>query len=249
MDKRDIESLASAIEKADHLVFFGGAGVSTESGIPDFRGAKGLYLRASEIPPETILSASFFRGDPRAFYNFYRKNLIFPAARPNAAHLFLAALERMGKRVTVITQNVDSLHEEAGSTRVLHLHGLTARNVCLRCHKEYSEEVILSLKDDELPLCPACGGLIKPLVTLYEEPLPESACEAAIEALDSADLLLVAGTSLTVQPAASFLRFYRGKEAYAINLSPLDLPPSWHFVLGRVGTALKEVSSLMNIEI
>lgn len=244
-----LRGLKKDIESAKHIVFFGGAGVSTESGIPDFRGAEGLYReKGAKIPPEEILSRHFFFEHTADFYCFYRDKMLPLDAKPNAAHLFLAELERKGKRVSVVTQNIDGLHQKAGSKEVYELHGSIWHNHCLTCGHEVDATYMRDYKG-AIPLCPVCGGLLKPDVVLYEEALPEEAVEGTIEALEDADLLLVAGTSLTVYPAASFLRYYGGSKVYAINLSPL--PEGFlaegkelHFILGKVGETLSSLQRL-----
>ncbi|MBC8535892.1 NAD-dependent protein deacylase [Feifania hominis] len=213
MDKK----LAALIENSQNIVFFGGAGVSTESGIPDFRGAGGLYRMRSEIPPETIVSHSFFLSHPEQFFRFYREHMVFPDARPNAAHRALAALERAGRLRAVITQNIDGLHQLAGSRAVYELHGSIHRNHCMRCGRSFGLDTIL--REAPVPLCP-CGGTIKPDVVLYEEPLDSAVLNAAVKAIERADLLIVGGTSLSVYPAAGLLRYYRGGPLVLINRTP-----------------------------
>ena len=209
-----IEQLKQWVLDAKRIVFFGGAGVSTESGIPDFRGVDGLYRQKYAYPPEEILSHGFFMRHPEEFYRFYRDKMLITGAKPNAAHLTLARWEREGKLTAVVTQNIDGLHSAAGSKRVYELHGSVLRNYCTRCRKFYSAEYI---RDSEgIPRCP-CGGIIKPDVVLYEEGLDQDTVEKSIMAIRDADLLMVAGTSLTVYPAAGLLRYYRGHRLVLIN--------------------------------
>ena len=216
-----VQALEEIIAKSSSIVFFGGAGVSTESGIPDFRSVDGLYHQKYAYPPETILSHTFWEENPEEFYRFYRDKLIVKGAKPNAAHLRLAKLEKEGKLKAVITQNIDGLHQMAGSKTVLELHGSIHRNYCLKCARFFPPEYI---RDSEgVPKCP-CGGIIKPDVVLYEEGLDDATVRAAVRQLQQAELLIVAGTSLTVYPAASLLRFFRGRRIVLINrdATPLD---------------------------
>lgn len=210
------EQLAHLLEGARRAVFFGGAGVSTESGIPDFRSTDGLYNQQWRYPPETILSHTFFLRRTEEFYEFYRKKMLFPDARPNPAHIALAELEKRGILAAVITQNIDGLHQAAGSKNVIELHGSVLRNRCVSCGKPFSVEDILH--SDGIPRC-ACGGVIKPDVVLYEEQLPTDAIERALDAIARADLLIIGGTSLSVYPAAGFVEAYAGK-LVIINRSP-----------------------------
>ncbi len=212
-----LEILGKMISESNKTVFFGGAGVSTESGIPDFRGADGIYSKEAVIPPETILSHRFFKSHTDQFFEFYKNNMIFPDAKPNQAHLALAELERQGRLSTVITQNIDGLHQAAGSKNVLELHGSVHRNHCMKCGKFFDLRYIMS--SDGVPKCDVCGGTVKPDVVLYEEPLDERVCGKAIEAIADADMLVVGGTSLSVYPAAGFIRYYRGDKLVIINSS------------------------------
>jgi len=214
---RKLETFRQWIRESSRIVFFGGAGVSTESGIPDFRSKDGLYNQQYAYPPETILSRSFFRAQPEEFFRFYRDKTLFPDARPNRTHRCLAALEKMGKLSAVVTQNIDGLHQKAGSKRVYELHGSTLRNYCTRCLKSYPVEAIL--ESTGIPRC-ECGGIIKPDVVLYEEGLDQDVLTGAIDAIYDADMLVVGGTSLVVYPAAGLLQYYRGHRLVLINRDP-----------------------------
>lgn len=208
------EQLEQWISSSDNIVFFGGAGVSTESSIPDFRSVDGLYNQEYDYPPETILSHSFYRRNPEEFYRFYRNKMLFPDAEPNNAHLALANLERQGKLKAVITQNIDGLHQKAGSKEVLELHGSVLRNYCSHCHKFYSLSDIMAREG--VPHC-ACGGIIKPDVVLYEEGLDSYTMERALAFIRNADMLIIGGTSLAVYPAAGLIDSYRGDKLVLIN--------------------------------
>ena len=214
MCNSEIETLKTWIEASDNIVFFGGAGVSTESGIPDFRSTDGLYHQKFEYPPETILSHTFFYQHTEYFYRFYREKMLPLEAEPNAAHRALAALERAGKLRAIMTQNIDGLHQKAGSKNVYELHGSIWRNYCTKCGKSDSAEFIRD--SGGVPHC-ACGGLIKPDVVLYEEGLDEKTIRGAVRAIAEADVLIVGGTSLTVYPAAGLIRYYGGNRLVLIN--------------------------------
>ena len=214
MCNSEIETLKTWIEASDNIVFFGGAGASTESGIPDFRSTDGLYHQKFEYPPETILSHTFFYQHTEYFYRFYREKMLPLEAEPNAAHRALAALERAGKLRAIVTQNIDGLHQKAGSKNVYELHGSIWRNYCTKCGKSYSAEFIRD--SGGVPHC-ACGGLIKPDVVLYEEGLDEKTIKGAVRAIAEADVLIVGGTSLTVYPAAGLIRYYGGNRLVLIN--------------------------------
>ena len=212
------EQLRALIDGAKRIAFFGGAGVSTESGIPDFRGVDGLYRQTYDYPPERYLSHEFFFSHTAEFYRFYRDKMLPLDAQPSGAHRFLAYLEQSGRDIAVITQNIDGLHQKAGSKRVYELHGSIYRNHCLRCGLSAAPEQI---RDSEgLPRCTSCGGLIKPDVVLYGEPLDEAVVSAAVEAIARADLLIVGGTSLTVYPAAGLIDAFRGGALVVINRTP-----------------------------
>ena len=213
----EAEKLRQWIKESDNIVFFGGAGVSTESGIPDFRSVDGLYHQQYDYPPETIISHSFYKRNPEEFFRFYKDRMIFREASPNAAHRVLAQLEKQGKLRAVITQNIDGLHQLAGSKRVYEVHGTVHRNYCMRCHEFYDTEYIL--KADGIPRCEKCGGMIKPDVVLYEEGLDEMTITASIHAIQKADVLIIGGTSLNVYPAAGFIQYYRGDKLVLINKS------------------------------
>lgn len=216
-----VDLLERWIKESDNVVFFGGAGVSTESGIPDFRSVDGLYNQQYDYPPETIISHSFYRKNPEEFYRFYKNKMLFPDAQPNAAHKALAKLEQQGKVRAVITQNIDGLHQAAGSKEVLELHGSVHRNYCTRCGKFFGLSDILGMND--VPRC-ECGGIIKPDVVLYEEGLDQETLQKAVRYIQNAEILIIGGTSLTVYPAAGLIDYYRGKKLVLINktATPMD---------------------------
>ena len=215
----NVKKLKELVEESENIVFFGGAGVSTESGIPDFRSTDGLYHQQYDYPPETILSHSFYESNPEEFFRFYRTKMLAPEARPNAAHRKLAELEAAGKLKAVITQNIDGLHQAAGSREVLELHGSVHRNYCETCGKFYGLDFIL--RTEGVPRCEACGGRVKPDVVLYEEGLDMKTLERAVGFLSKADMLIIGGTSLNVYPAAGLIRYYRGHKLVLINKSPV----------------------------
>ena len=206
------------IEDSDNIVFFGGAGVSTESGIPDFRSVDGLYNQKYKYPPETIISHSFYRRNPEEFYRFYKDKMIFADAKPNKAHIKLAELEKQGKLKAVITQNIDGLHQMAGSRNVIELHGSVHRNYCEKCHAFYDLDYIVN--SDGVPKCEKCGGTVKPDVVLYEEALDEDNMSRALQYISEADTMIIGGTSLVVYPAAGLIRYFRGRKLVVINMSP-----------------------------
>ena len=214
MYAQEIGALQEIIDESKHIVFFGGAGVSTESGIPDFRSEDGLYHEKYSYPPERIISHSFFLTNPEVFYRFYKEKMLCLEAEPNAAHRKLAELEQVGKLKAVVTQNIDGLHQKAGSKIVYELHGSIHRNYCLRCHKFYPAEFIKA--SEGIPYC-SCGGVIKPDVVLYEESLDSKTIEDAVTAIAHADTLIIGGTSLVVYPAAGFIDYFRGKHLVLIN--------------------------------
>ena len=209
-----LQMLKKWIEESENIVFFGGAGVSTESGIPDFRSVDGLYNQKFEYPPEQIISHSFFLKDPSYFFRFYREKMLPLGFEPNITHLVLAKLEQEGKLSAVITQNIDGLHQKAGSRTVFELHGSVHRNYCTKCGTFYDAQFIKDSAD--IPLC-TCGGVIKPDVVLYEEQLNPDTLDSSIDAIASADMLIIAGTSLTVYPAAGLVHYYRGNKLVLIN--------------------------------
>jgi len=219
------ENLKTLIEQSDNIVFFGGAGVSTESNIPDFRSENGLYAAKTKygFSPEELLSHSFFVNHPDIFYDYYKNCMIYKEAKPNAAHIALAELEKRGKLKAVITQNIDGLHQLAGSKNVLELHGSTHRNTCMKCGKRFGIEIVREAEG--VPRC-TCGGIIKPDVVLYEEGLDSAVMNAAVRYISNADVLIVGGTSLVVYPAAGLVNYYRGHKLVLINKGApsLDLP-------------------------
>ncbi len=234
--------LAKYLDKAERIVFFGGAGVSTESGIPDFRSVDGIYNMKYDYPPEEILSHEFFFTHTEEFYRFYRDKLYCPNAAPNGAHLALSALEREGKLSAVVTQNIDGLHQAAGSKRVFELHGSVKRNYCARCGKFYGEEFVM--KPGGIPRC-ECGGVVKPDVVLYGECLDSDTIEGALSAIADADLLIVGGTSLTVYPAAGFVSYFKGEDLVLINRDPTPLDTKASLVIrDPVGEVMNEALAL-----
>lgn len=212
-----ISLLQSMIDASNQIVFFGGAGVSTESGIPDFRSVDGLYNQQWKYPPETIISRSFFDADTTEFYRFYRAKLLVPGIKPNIAHIKLAELEKAGKLSAVVTQNIDGLHQAAGSKNVFELHGSVLRNYCMSCNTFFDADFIAN--STGIPRCTKCGGLIKPDVVLYEEGLNDDIVTGAINAIKQADMLIIGGTSLVVYPAAGLIRYFHGKNIVLINKS------------------------------
>ena len=214
MDLEGIRKLNDWIQASDNIVFFGGAGVSTESGIPDFRSVDGLYNQKWKYPPEQILSHSFFERNPEEYYRFHREKLVIEGVQPNRAHRKLAELEAAGKLRAVITQNIDGLHQEAGSKNVLELHGSILRAYCSRCRKPYPQEVIN--RGEGVPRC-SCGGVIRPDIVLYEEPLDQDVMEKAVRYIRNAEILIIGGTSLSVYPAAGLIRYYRGSKLVLVN--------------------------------
>ena len=215
MDMEKVQQLQQKINAAHRIVFFGGAGVSTESGIPDFRSQDGLYHQQYDVPPETILSRTYFDRHPAEFYRFYRNKMICLTAKPNAAHKKLAELEQAGRLLAVVTQHIDGLHQMAGSRNVLELHGSVHRNICRSCGAVYDAEWVMMTNG--IPHCDKCGGMVKPDVVLYEESLSEDVLTRSISAIASADLLIVGGTSLVVYPAAGLLRYFQGDSLVLIN--------------------------------
>lgn len=216
--EESIQTLQRWLDESRNVVFFGGAGVSTESGIPDFRSVDGLYNMKYQYPPETIISHTFFTQRPEEFFAFYRDKMLWPNARPNAAHRKLAELEAAGKLKAVVTQNIDGLHQAAGSRVVYELHGSVHRNYCMNCHQFFDLDFIV--KGGGVPVCPVCGGTVKPDVVLYEEGLDQATMEAAVLAIARADMLIVGGTSLAVYPAAGLINYYRGNRLVLVNKTP-----------------------------
>ena len=212
------ETLKKWLDESSNIVFFGGAGVSTESHIPDFRSTDGLYNQEYDYPPETILSHSFYMRKPEEFYRFYRNKMLFPNAEPNRAHKALAKLEKMGKLKAVVTQNIDGLHQMAGSRNVIELHGSVHRNYCEKCHAFYDLDYIVN--SDGVPKCEKCGGTVKPDVVLYEEALDEDNMSRALQYISEADTMIIGGKSIVVYPAAGLIRYFRGRKLVVINMSP-----------------------------
>lgn len=235
----EVGQLKEWIAGSDNIVFFGGAGVSTESGIPDFRSVDGLYNQQYDYPPETIISHSFYRRNPEEFYRFYKNRMLFPGAKPNAAHIALARLEEQGKLQAVITQNIDGLHQAAGSREVMELHGSVHRNYCTRCGQFYSLEDIMQM--DGVPHC-SCGGIIKPDVVLYEEGLDRGILQKSVAYIRHADVLVIGGTSLTVYPAAGLIDYYQGDKLVLINKSVTPMDSRADLVIsGKIGEIFAQV--------
>lgn len=222
MDEQKISLLKSWVKESSRIVFFGGAGVSTESGIPDFRGVDGLYHQKFREPPETIISHTYYQKHPDVFFEFYRTRMLYPDARPNIAHETLARWEHEGRLAAVVTQNIDGLHQMAGSKTVYELHGSVHRNYCRKCGAGYDLAQFMAM--EHVPVCPKCGGRVKPDVVLYEEGLDNDVLRGAIRAIKQADMLIVAGTSLTVYPAAGLVQYFTGKHLVLINrdATPMD---------------------------
>lgn len=238
-----IEALEKILQHSRNLVFFGGAGVSTESGIPDFRSVDGLYHQKFKYPPETMLSHTFYETHTAEFFAFYREKLIVHGAKPNPAHLRLAKLEQQGKCRAVVTQNIDGLHQAAGSKTVYELHGSTLRNYCTHCGKFFPVEFIeeAGQTGDGIPRCTACGGIVKPDVVLYEEGLDEQTIENAVNAIRQADTLIIGGTSLAVYPAAGLIRYFRGDDLVIINKQPTPADAAATLLINQpIGQALGE---------
>ena len=244
MTKEELEAniakFVEMVKESDNIVFFGGAGVSTESGIPDFRSVDGLYNQKYKYPPETILSHTFFEENTEEFYKFYHDKMLCLTAKPNAAHLKLAELEKAGKLKAIVTQNIDGLHQAAGSKNVLELHGSVHRNYCTRCHKFFDAQY---MKDHEgIPHCDKCGGLIKPDVVLYEEGLNYDTLEAATQFITEADMLIIGGTSLVVYPAAGLVRYYRGHKLVLINKGATGMDASANLIIPEaIGKVMSQI--------
>ena len=233
-----MKSLQEIIDDSEKIVFFGGAGVSTESGIPDFRSVDGLYNQKYDYPPETIISHSFFMRYPEEFYRFYRDKMIFPDAKPNAAHKKLAELEKIGRLSAVVTQNIDGLHQAAGSKNVIELHGSVHRNYCMKCGKFYPLSAIT--ESAGVPKC-GCGGTIKPDVVLYEESLKTEDIERAVSAISAADTLIIGGTSLVVYPAAGLVRYFNGKHLVVINKSEINTDNAELVINDNIGGVMSNI--------
>lgn len=239
INQEAVQKLQQMIDESSSIVFFGGAGVSTESGIPDFRSVDGLYHQHYDYPPETILSHTFYRSKPDEFYRFYRDKMLCLDAKPNAAHLKLAELEAAGKLTAIVTQNIDGLHQAAGSRTVYELHGSVLRNYCESCGKFYDAEYIL--KSEGVPSC-SCGGSIKPDVVLYEEGLDNQIINGAVRAISEADMLIIGGTSLVVYPAAGLVDYYRGNRLVLINKAPTSRDSAADLVIsGPIGEILSRI--------
>ena len=236
----NIQKLQQMIDESPHIVFFGGAGVSTESGIPDFRSVDGLYNQKFDYPPETILSHSFFVSHTAEFYDFYRQKMICLTARPNAAHRKLAELEAAGKLTAVITQNIDDLHQKAGSKNVLELHGTLYRNYCVKCGKQFDLDYVTA--NDGITRCDACGGIVRPDVVLYEEGLDQETIYKSVDYISKADVLIVGGTSLNVYPAAGLLNYYKGNKLVLINKSATPYDNKAALVIAEnIGEVFKKI--------
>lgn len=238
MDEKILQ-LKKWIEESDNVVFFGGAGVSTESGIPDFRSVDGLYNQKYKYPPETILSHTFFERYPEDYYDFHREKLVIEGVQPNVAHLRLAELEKEGKLKAVVTQNIDGLHQAAGSKKVLELHGSILRAYCSRCRKPYPAELMNN--GTGVPKC-GCGGVIRPDIVLYEEPLDQDIMSEAIRCIANADVLIIGGTSLAVYPAAGLINYYRGNKLVLINLSSTPYDDEADLVINeKIGKVFSQI--------
>ena len=249
----EIQKLKELIDSSENIVFFGGAGVSTESGIPDFRSKDGLYnqhdVRFDKYQPEYLLSHSCLVYEPKVYYEFHRQKMDTRNIEPNNAHKYLAALEKTGKLKGIVTQNIDGLHQKAGSRVVYEIHGSALRNYCMSCGKEYPEDYIFE-SEEPIPKC-SCGGIIRPDITLYEEGLPEDQVSGAIEALSKADMLIIGGTSLSVYPAASFINYFRGKNLVVINESDIAVRGAENTLIIRekIGKVFTELAKIQGIEL
>jgi NAD-dependent deacetylase len=238
--KYQVEKLQKIINNSENIVFFGGAGVSTESGIPDFRSVDGLYHQEWDYPPEVIISHSFFEANPKEFYRFYKAKLLPKGIFPNMAHKKLAEMEKVGKLKAIVTQNIDGLHQDAGSKVVYELHGSVLRNYCTKCGEFFDVDFIRNSLD--LPICTKCGGLVKPDVVLYEEGLDDNVISASVEAISKADCLIIGGTSLTVQPAASLVRYFAGKYLVVINKGEVFMPRGVDLIIReKIGEVLGKI--------
>lgn len=237
---KELEILRTWLKESRRAVFFGGAGVSTESGIPDFRSVDGLYQQSYDYPPETIISHSFFLQAPEEFYRFYKEKMLYLDARPNAAHRKLAQLEAEGPLKAVVTQNIDGLHQAAGSRTVYELHGSVHRNYCMKCRKFFDAGYVKNAEG--VPRCDVCGGMIKPDVVLYEEPLDNPTVVLAVQAIAQADVLIVGGTSLAVYPAAGLINYYQGNRLVLINKTPTPYDSRADLILtGKIGELMEQL--------
>jgi len=237
-----VDELKNIIDKSNNIVFFGGAGISTESGIPDFRSGNGLYnlVENKKYSPEEMLSHNFFYSHTKDFYDFYKEKMIYPKAKPNAAHIALARLEEMGKLKAVITQNIDGLHQAAGSKNVFELHGSVHRNYCISCNTFQDLDFIIKCKDT--PKCPNCGGIVKPDVVLYGEGLDKDIISGAVNAIANAEVLIIGGTSLVVYPAAALIRYYQGNKLILINKSATQYDDKANLVINdSIGKVMNEI--------
>ena len=240
MAENSIERFNQAVRECNYIVFFGGAGVSTESGIPDFRSVDGLYNQKYKYPPETIISHSFYMRNPEEFYRFYKDKMLYTDAKPNAAHQKLAELEQKGKLKAVVTQNIDGLHQAAGSKEVLELHGSVHRNYCQKCGKFFDLQYIVDA--DGIPKCDACGGIIKPDVVLYEEGLDQATIAKTVQHISHADMLIIGGTSLAVYPAAGLIDYFNGKYLVVINMAPTPRDRNADIVINeRIGEVFAQL--------
>lgn len=253
MMEEQIEKLKSFVDSANRIVFFGGAGVSTESGVPDFRSKDGLYnqhdVQFDMYQPEYLLSHTCLTRNSRVYFEYHRQKMDTRNIEPNNAHKYLAALEKTGKLTGVVTQNIDGLHQKAGSKKVFEIHGSALRNYCTRCNKEYPEDYIFESKEP-VPYC-SCGGMIRPDITLYEEGLPDDAVSGALKVISEADMLIIGGTSLTVYPAASFINYFTGKYLVIINRDPLRVPASENTLVisEKIGEVFTLLAAKQGIEL
>ena len=240
----DLEKLKEWIKESDNIVFFGGAGVSTESGIPDFRSSRGIFNQKYSYQPEEIVSHDFFFNHTAEFYDFYKEKMVFPDAQPNTTHKVLAQLEEIGKLKAVITQNIDGLHQKAGSKNVIELHGSVLRNYCLDCGKNFDEQYIIN--SDGIPKCDKCGGLIKPDVVLYQEGLNNGDLTRAVSYINKADILIIGGTSLVVYPAAGLINYYYGNKLCLINKDSTPYDNNADLVIhDSLGKVFKEIEEIL----
>ncbi len=238
--RKELEQFSEIIKTYNNIVFFGGAGVSTESGIPDFRSVDGLYNTQYDYPPETILSHTFYMRNRQEFYRFYHNKMLYPHAEPNDAHIALAKLEQKGKLNAVITQNIDGLHQKAGSKKVYELHGSVLRNYCEKCHAFYDMDYVIS--SGGVPTCEKCGGYVKPDVVLYEESLNQKILAESIHHIQNADVLIVGGTSLAVYPAAGLIDYFNGNKLIVINMSPTSRDAHADLVIAKpIGTVFRTI--------